>query len=217
MNLDLFGQDDLQQPIKTEKIGEQAFVFRGFAQPWVERLKAPLADIIRQAPFRHLVTPGGFTMSVGMTCCGLGWTSDRSGYRYSPLDPQTGLPWPAIPPVFLEMAAAAANAAGFDTFQPDACLINHYAPGSRLTLHQDKDERHYEAPIVSLSLGLPATFLFGGHERSDRTQRISLFSGDMVVWGGVDRLRYHGIMPLKEGQDPQWGARRINLTFRKAQ
>lgn len=156
-------------------------------------------------------------MSVAMTNCGaLGWTSDRRGYRYSPLDPDTGRNWPAMPDVFLEFARSAAEAAGFPNFTPDACLINRYEPGTRLSLHQDKDELDFSAPIVSVSLGIDAVFLFGGSERSDKARRVPLAHGDVAVWGGVDRLRYHGVLPLKEAHHPMLGACRINLTFRKA-
>jgi alkylated DNA repair protein (DNA oxidative demethylase) len=214
---DLFADADFQQPAKTDQIGEQSFVLRGFALPWMDRLLPALERVLRIAPFRQMVTPGGFTMSVGLSSCGtLGWTTDRTGYRYTRIDPQTGQPWPDMPAVFLELAQAAALEAGFSDFMPDSCLINHYVPGAKMSLHQDKNERSYSAPIVSVSLGLPAMFLFGGHVRSDKSQRVPLFHGDIVVWGGVDRLRYHGILPLKDGVHPQLGAQRINFTFRTA-
>ncbi len=213
---DLFADAEAQPP-RTQQIGEQACVLRGFALPWVERLLPALAEVLAAAPFRNMLTPGGFTMSVGLTSCGaLGWTTDRGGYRYSPLDPVSGQPWPAMPAVFRELAEQAASEAGFPGFEPDACLINRYLPGAKMSLHQDKNERSYEAPVVSVSLGLPAIFLFGGLERSDRSQRVSLFHGDVVVWGGVDRLRYHGVLPLKDGQHPELGAQRINFTLRSA-
>lgn len=213
---DLFADAEAQPP-RTQWIGEQACVLRGFALPWVERLLPALAEVLAAAPFRNMLTPGGFTMSVGLTSCGaLGWTTDRGGYRYSPLDPVSGQPWPAMPAVFRELAEQAASEAGFPGFEPDACLINRYLSGAKMSLHQDKNERSYEAPVVSVSLGLPAIFLFGGLERSDRSQRVSLFHGDVVVWGGVDRLRYHGVLPLKDGQHPELGAQRINFTLRTA-
>jgi alkylated DNA repair protein (DNA oxidative demethylase) len=169
------------------------------------------------APFRNMITPGGYTMSVGMTNCGhAGWVTDRKGYRYTPVDPMTGVAWPAIPASFRRLAASAAAAAGYPGFAPDACLINLYEPGTRLSLHRDENERDLTAPIVSVSLGLPATFLFGGEKRSDRPRRIWLESGDVVVWGGVLRLVYHGVAPLADGQHPLTGQRRINLTLRKA-
>jgi alkylated DNA repair protein (DNA oxidative demethylase) len=155
-------------------------------------------------------------MQVAMTNCGtFGWCSDRRGYRYDRNDPHTGVPWPALPPVFLALAANAAREAGFDGYLPDACLINRYAPGNRLSLHQDRDEDDRVAPIVSVSLGLPATFLFGGFARSDRTVRVPLQHGDVVVWGGVDRMRFHGVSPVKPGRHEVVGEQRINLTFRK--
>lgn len=214
---ELFGEPELQQAPRTEQIGPQSFVLHGFALPWVERLLPALRGVLRAAPFRQMVTPGGFTMSVGLSSCGqLGWTTDRSGYRYTAIDPQSGQPWPAMPEVLRELAQAAATQAGFAGFEPDACLINHYVPGARMSLHQDKDERDYDAPIVSVSLGLPAVFQLGGARRSDRPLRVPLLHGDVVVWGGVDRLRYHGVLPLKEGTHPLLGPRRINLTFRRA-
>ena len=180
-------------------------------------LAAAVEEITAVAPFRNMITPGGFRMSVGMTNCGRGgWVTDRKGYRYEQIDPITGKPWPAIPEVFRRLAASAAAAAGYPGFEPDACLINLYVPGTRLSLHRDENERDMTAPIVSVSLGLPAVFLFGGNRRSDRTRRILLESGDIVVWGGPDRLVYHGVAPLAEGEDPLTGNRRINLTFRKA-
>ncbi|MBU6957252.1 DNA oxidative demethylase AlkB [Pseudomonas sp. CVAP len=216
ITFELFADED-RQPARTEQIGEQSFVLRGFALPWVVQLLPALEKILLAAPFRQMVTPGGFTMSVGLSSCGtLGWTTDRSGYRYTRIDPVSGQPWPAMPEVFRELAQAAARAAGFHHFEPDACLINRYLPGAKMSLHQDKDERSYDPPIVSVSLGLPAMFLFGGFERSDKSQRVPLFHGDIVVWGGVDRLRYHGVLPLKEGHHPRLGGQRINFTFRTA-
>ncbi|AKZ25707.1 DNA oxidative demethylase AlkB [Ralstonia pseudosolanacearum] len=198
-------------------LGEAAVVLRGFALAEAPALLAAIDDIARQAPFRHMVTPGGFEMSVALTNCGaLGWTSDRRGYRYAARDPQTGQPWPPLPDCFLRLARDAAAAAGFPGFTPDACLINRYVPGARLSLHQDKDEQDYGAPIVSVSLGMPAMFLWGGHRRTDKTLRVPLFHGDVVVWGGPDRLRYHGVLPLKEAAHPLLGAQRINLTLRRA-
>ncbi|MCO5338378.1 DNA oxidative demethylase AlkB [Delftia tsuruhatensis] len=212
--LDLFADEP---PMGIEPIGPQSVVLRGHALPRAAPLLAAVDSVMAQAPLRHLVTPGGFTMSVAMTNCGaLGWTSDRRGYRYSAIDPVSGQSWPAMPAVFAQLAGEAAAAAGFEGFAPDACLINQYLPGSRLSLHQDRDERDLDAPIVSVSLGMPATFLFGGLARADRTARVLLRHGDVVVWGGVDRLRHHGVLPLKDQPHPLLGGRRINLTFRKA-
>ena len=197
-------------------IGAQAYVLHGFARPVVAGLLEGIDRIQRDAPFRHLVTPGGHAMQVAMTNCGsFGWCSDRRGYRYDPRDPDSGQPWPPMPRVFLQLAADAADSAGFPGYVPDACLINRYAPGSRLTLHQDRDEDDRVAPIVSVSLGLPATFLFGGFARGDKTLRTQLVHGDVVVWGGVDRMRFHGVLPVKDGRHELLGAQRINLTFRK--
>lgn len=215
MTFDLF--DAIDEPRRTEQIGASAFVLRGCALPYVAALLPPLEAVLKQAPFRHMVTPGGLRMGVALTNCGeLGWVSDRRGYRYAPVDPDSGEHWPALPEVFVRLAQDAAAQAGFPGFAPDACLINRYAPGTRLTLHQDKNEKDFAAPIVSVSLGIPAIFLFGGHERSDRTERVPLVHGDVAVWGGVDRLRFHGIMPLKHADHPLLGQQRINLTFRQA-
>ena len=192
-----------------------AVVLREFASG--EELLPLIEAIAVAAPFRHLVTPGGYTMSVAMTNCGrLGWTSDRKGYRYSPLDPETGLAWPAMPEAFTRLAREAAERAGFPGFAPEACLINRYAIGAKLTLHQDRDENKYDHPIVSVSLGIPAVFQFGGTKRTDPLKRVTLYHGDVVVWGGEARLAYHGIQPLKEATHPLTGACRLNLTFRKA-
>ncbi|WP_321833060.1 DNA oxidative demethylase AlkB [Pseudomonas kulmbachensis] len=217
MSLDLFAEQDLQQPARVERIGDQAYVLRGFALPALTQLLAALDGVLRQSPLRQMQTPGGFTMSARLSSCGdLGWASDRDGYRYSPVDPLSAQPWPALPAAFLTLARTAAEAAGFNGFVPDACLINSYAPGAKMSLHQDKNERSLTAPIVSISLGLPATFQFGGFQRSAPTQRISLFHGDIVVWGGVDRLRYHGVLPIKPGHHSLLGEQRINITLRQA-
>lgn len=212
--LDLFPDAPAPGP---ERIGPQALVLRGFALPRVDAMLQELAFIIARAPMRHMVTPGGLAMSVALTNCGdLGWTSDRSGYRYSRTDPGSGQPWPGMPPAFLQLAHDAAGAAGFEGFVPDACLVNRYVPGARLSLHQDRDERDLDAPIVSVSLGMTATFLFGGHARTDKAVRVTLHHGDVVVWGGEDRLRFHGVLPLKDQPHPVLGSQRINFTLRKA-
>ena len=217
MSFDLFAEQDLQQPARVERISEQGFVLRGFALPRARALLDALDCVLGQSPLRRMQTPGGFTMSARLSSCGdLGWTTDREGYRYSHVDPLSARPWPPMPEVFLALAHAAAATAGFADFIPDACLINAYAPGAKMSLHQDKNERSYSAPIVSISLGLPAIFQFGGFERSAPTQRISLFHGDIMVWGGVDRLRFHGVMPIKPGQHDLLGEQRINITLRQA-
>ena len=212
--IDLFENESSGE---RETVGPQAFILRGFALSVAHELLAKIAFVESISPFRHMTTPGGFTMSVGLTNCGqLGWTSDRRGYRYSSIDPVTGNPWPAMPNEFLVLAKSAANEAGFVNFVPDACLINRYAPGTKLSLHQDKDEQDLGAPIVSVSLGIPAVFQFGGLERDAPKIKVPLFHGDVVVWGGVDRLRFHGILPLKANSHSMLGEQRINLTFRKA-
>jgi alkylated DNA repair protein (DNA oxidative demethylase) len=192
-------------------------VLRGFALAYELPLAAAVRSVAAAAPFRHMITPGGFRMSVAMTNCGpLGWVSSTAGYRYAPLDPESGAPWPEMPPVVAALAARAAASAGFASFVPDACLINRYEPGARLTAHRDRDERDLDAPIVSVSLGAPATFLFGGLTRKERLERVALEHGDVVVWGGPARLRYHGVAALKEAEHPFAGALRINLTLRRA-
>ena len=199
-----------------EPLDEGAVLLRGFAVAEGPRLVEEVARVAQAAAFRHLVTPGGYTMSVAMTNCGrVGWVSDRTGYRYDPLDPHTGVPWPPMPVAFLDIAARAAAEAGLAHYDPDACLINRYLPGAKLSLHQDRDEKDAWAPIVSVSLGLPAIFLWGGKRRSDRVRRLRLESGDAVVWGGPARFVYHGVSPLSDGQHPLTGTARINLTFRK--
>lgn len=199
------------------RLGERAVLLAGLALPHEAALLQALDAVTAAAPFRHMATPGGFTMSVAMTSCGTaGWVTDRRGYRYDSRDPESGRTWPAMPEAFSALAAEAASAGGFDGFAPDSCLINRYEPGARLSLHQDRNERDYDAPIVSISLGLPATFLWGGFTRADPTRRIVLRHGDVVVWGGPDRLRFHGVMPLSEGEHERLGRQRINLTFRKA-
>ena len=194
-----------------------AAMLRGFAVHEETALFAELHGITAAAPFRHMITPGGFRMSVALTNCGsYGWVTDRTGYRYDTQDPDSGRPWPRMPEVFTRLARDAADCAGFAGFEPDACLINRYEPGARLSLHQDKNERDFSAPIVSVSLGLPTVFLFGGDKRGDKPARLQLAHGDVVVWGGPARLRYHGVMPLKAGVHPLTGGQRINLTLRKA-
>ena len=194
-----------------------AMVLGGFARPVEGLLVAAVKSVAARAPFRQMVTPGGHRMSVAMTNCGTaGWVTDRTGYRYAARDPESGRLWPPMPELFADLARRAAAKAGFDGFAPDACLINRYEPGARMSLHQDKDERDFDAPIVSVSLGLPAVFLFGGLRRADAPRRVLLGHGDVVVWGASSRLRYHGVLPLKQGQHPLLGGCRINLTLRLA-
>ena len=201
---------------QEEALGPGATLLRGFALAQAPQLLEAIGQVTQRAPFRHMITPGGFRMSVAMTNCGaVGWVTDRTGYRYDRVDPGSGLPWPALPEVFRMVAGAAAAAAGYPNFVPDACLINRYEPGARLSLHQDRDEKDLRAPIVSVSLGLPAVFLWGGDARGDKARRVALQHGDVVVWGGPSRLRFHGVLALKDGEHPFAGALRINLTFRK--
>jgi DNA oxidative demethylase len=201
----------------AEPLAEGAALLRGFVATDAPGLLRALQLVLAAAPFRHMVTPGGHAMSVAMTNCGrVGWVTDRTGYRYDATDPETGRAWPAMPPLFLDVAARAAMAGGYAGFVPDGCLVNRYVPGARLTLHQDRNERDFAAPIVSVSLGLPAVFLFGGRRRTDRPRRVRLVSGDVVVWGGPSRLAFHGVDKLADGEDELTGRCRINLTFRKA-
>ena len=205
------------QAESCEQLEPGAVVLRAFCLDEAPALLDAIDVVARTAPFRHLTTPGGQRMSVAMTNCGdAGWLSDRRGYRYDAIDPETNRPWPAMPDVFFSLATRAASAAGFERFAPNACLINRYEPGARLTLHQDRDERDFAAPIVSVSLGVPATFLWGGSRRAVRPLRIRLDHGDAVVWGGPARLNFHGVDTLREGQCEFTGSKRFNLTFRRA-
>jgi alkylated DNA repair protein (DNA oxidative demethylase) len=216
MTADLFDSVSDVLPSR-EAIADGAMLLRGFARPIQHDLLAAIEQIVAQAPFRHMSTPGGHQMSVAMTNCGsLGWVTDRTGYRYDGNDPLSGKPWPAMPPAFRELAGQAAAQAAFAGFAPEACLINCYEPGARMSLHQDRDETNYDAPIVSVSLGLPATFMWGGLKRADKPARYRLEHGDIVVWGGPSRLFFHGVAPLADGEHALLGRKRINLTFRKA-
>jgi len=216
MTMDLFGPGDAGDPERDE-LAPGAVVLRGYALPYEDALLDGLSSIIAEAPFRHMVTPGGHTMSVAMTNCGVaGWVTDPTGYRYAASDPETGRKWPAMPQNFARLALAAAREAGYPDFAPDACLINRYEPGARMSLHQDKDEQDFAQPIVSVSLGLSATFQFGGKQRTDPVRKILLGNGDVVVWGGLSRLFYHGVLALKDGEHPKLGRMLINLTFRSA-
>ena len=208
--------DEADEAPWTESLAPGAAVLRRFALKEAAALLAAVEAIAAEAPFRNMLTPNGYQMSVAMSNCGdFGWVSDRRGYRYDPIDPANGQPWPAMPPLFLALAECAATAADFPGFVPDACLINSYLPGTKLSLHQDRDERDFSQPIVSVSLGIPATFQFGGPRRNDPTARVPLVHGDVVVWGGPARLYFHGVLPLKPADHPLTGERRINLTFRK--
>jgi DNA oxidative demethylase len=216
MTADLFDSVNDVLPSR-EEMADGAVLLRGFARTVQHDLLRALDEIIAQAPFRHMSTPGGHEMSVTMTNCGnCGWITDAGGYRYGADDPVTGKPWPAMPSAFREVAEQAAAQGGFAGFVPDACLINRYQPGARMSLHQDRDEQDFSAPIVSVSLGLPAIFMFGGLKRSDKPARYRLEHGDVVVWGGSSRLFFHGIAPLADGEHTLLGRKRINLTFRKA-
>ena len=209
MQAELFAAGD-------EQFDNGAVLLRGLAAALAPALADAVAAVSATAPFRHLTVPGGGVMSVAMTNCGTaGWVSDRRGYRYTAGDPETGRPWPAMPGSFLALARSAAARAGYPGFAPDACLINRYRPGAKMGLHRDHDEGDLAAPIVSVSLGRPATFLWGGAVRTDRPRRIPLAHGDVAVWGGPTRLNFHGVAALPKGTHPTLGAERFNLTFRK--
>lgn len=202
---------------QAEAIAPGAFLLRGFARALEHMLLDAIAGVGLVAPFRHMATPGGRRMSVAMTSCGgFGWTSGPRGYRYSATDPLSGQPWPAMPAVFHRLAGDAAAAAGYPGFHPDSCLVNRYAPGARMSLHQDRDESDLSAPIVSVSLGVAVVFLWGGASRSERARRLPLAHGDVLVWGGASRLFHHGVAPLPREAHPLTGATRFNLTFRRA-
>jgi alkylated DNA repair protein (DNA oxidative demethylase) len=209
--MDLFDTPECQEILKD------VVLLRGFVVPAENEVLPALASVIQMAPFRHMMTPGGFPMSVATTSCGdWGWVSDKKGYRYAAADPLTGKAWPQMPASFKRLARQAASVAGFNNFAPDACLINRYQPGARMGLHQDKDERDFSQPIVSVSLGIPAVFQMGGFKRGDKAMKLPLYHGDILVWGGESRLRFHGVLPVKAGDHPVLGECRINLTFRKA-
>lgn len=213
---DLFAAMEPAEPARQD-LAEGAVLLRGRATAFENTLLDGVRLISNEAPFRKMMTPGGFSMSVAMTNCGMvGWVTDRRGYRYQQEDPETGKPWPAMPDVFRQLAEEAAVEAGYAGFSPDACLINRYEPGARMSLHQDRDEKDFKNPIVSVSLGLAATFQFGGLKRTDPVHKYVLQHGDVVVWGGPSRLFYHGILTLKDGDHPKTGHVRLNLTFRKA-
>lgn len=213
-SLDLF--HDQPRVAAIEPLSEGAVVLRAFVHGQEAALLDAVSAITAISPYRNLITPGGYRMSVAMTNCGeLGWVSDRTGYRYDAIDPDTQRPWPQLPVLFRELALRAAETAGYADFQPDACLINRYRPGTRLSLHRDQDEEDATAPIVSVSIGVPATFLWGGLRRGDKTARLRLDSGDVVVWGGPSRFIYHGVAPIKESVHPLTADERVNLTFRR--
>ncbi len=214
MNNDLFEHDMTPW---DESLVEGALILRRFASEQACTLLKDIETVTEESPFRQMVTPGGHTMSAAMSCCGQwGWVTDRKGYRYEPIDPQTNRAWPSMPESFWQLACNAAARAGYSGFEPDACLINRYLPGAKMGLHQDKDELDFDQPIVSVSLGTPMVFQFGGLRRSDRPQKVALEHGDVVVWGGPARLRYHGVLTLKSNSHPLTGACRYNLTFRRA-
>lgn len=215
MTLSLFDEEENRRTWQ-EPLREGALVLRGFALEHDAAILAALQNILTESPLRHMITPGGFRMSVAMSNCGTyGWVTDRSGYRYDKIDPERGQAWPAMPELFMKLAQEAAAQAGYQDFVPDACLINRYEADARMSLHQDKNERDFSQPIVSVSLGIPAMFLFGGMQRADKAMRVPLAHGDVVVWGGSARLRYHGVLALKTATHPLVGEHRINLTFRK--
>ena len=215
MQTDLF--DDASLFPSQQQLAEGVCLLSGQANSMMPAIWQAVEDVLRQAPLRQMQTPGGYTMSVAMSNCGeLGWISDRHGYRYSRLDPQSGQPWPAMPEILQELARIWAAEAGFDNFVSNACLINCYQAGSKMSLHLDRDERDFAHPILTLSLGLPARFMLGGLQRQDPYRKLLLQHGDVLVFGGPARLCFHGIMPLADGDHALLGKRRISLTFRRA-
>ncbi len=215
MTLELFDETSAEPSHEAITLG--AVILRGFARECAAELLRLVAQITDDAPWRHMRTPSGHRMSVAMTNCGTyGWLSDERGYRYADHDPISGRPWPPMPKGLFELADAAATAAGFAGFAPDACLINRYVPGAKVSLHQDLDERDTQAPIVSISLGIPAVFRFGGSTRKGPTRAFRLIHGDIAVWGGPARHAYHGVDPIPEAQHALTGGVRINLTLRRA-
>jgi len=200
-----------------ESLGPGTWLFRGYALDVADELLQAIGRVAEQSPFRRMKTPGGRQMSAAMTGCGArNWVTDRQGYRYSELDPETGRPWPTMPPLLTQLAGDAAARAGYPGFEPDVCLVNCYQPGARMGLHQDRDEQDFRWPVVSVSLGLPAVFLWGELRRRGSPARLLLEHGDVLVWGGEDRLRYHGIAPVADGRCEATGHVRYNLTFRRA-
>ena len=200
-----------------EALDDGAVLLRGWAAAQDAQWIAAVRAVAAQAPFRTMTRPGGAALSVAMTNCGnWGWVSNAQRYSYSSVDPQTGQPWPAMPAFMRAQAVAAAAAAGYPGYAPDACLMNRYLPGAKMPLHRDEDEMDWEAPIVSVSLGLPCTFLWGGRTRQDPVRRVPLVHGDVLVWGGATRMTYHGVNPLRDGHHHLLGAERWNLTFRMA-
>jgi len=211
--MDLFS-DELDKQVK---LAEGAVWLRGFALPEADALWALVSAHLATHPPQQMMTPMGYPMSVKTTSLGdYGWVGNATGYGYARLNPVTNQPWPPIPTLLLSLAQRAANAAGYADYCPDTCLINLYQTGAKMGLHQDKDELDFTQPIVSVSLGVPATFLFGGAKRTDKTAKIPLTHGDVVVWGGASRRYFHGVNAVKLGQHPLLGALRCNLTFRKA-
>ncbi len=201
-----------------ENIRDDVVVLRQYANKQAAEILKEVELITAVAPFRKMKTPSGLSMSAELTSCGkYGWISDQQGYRYSKSDPLNNNAWPKLPELFFKFGREAAKKAGFSDFKPDVCMINRYAPASKMSLHQDRNERDFseKAPIVSLSLGVPANFYFGGLERSDPTIKIPLIHGDVVVWGGKSRLCFHGVGVIKDDYHPMLGNFRINLTFRK--
>ena len=208
---------DLFDAPESQEILKDVVLLRRFVAPVENEVLPALASVMQLAPLRHMITPGGSAMTVATTSSGdLGWVSDKKGYRYAASDPLTGKAWPEMPASFKQLAKQAASLAGFANFEPDACLINSYQSGARMGLHQDKDERDFNQPIVSVSLGIPAVFQMGGFSRGDKVMKFPLYHGDVLVWGGESRLRFHGVLPVKPGKHPALGECRINLTFRKA-
>lgn len=215
MNLDLFNDGSERLRMWREDIYPGAVVLRRFALKQDKELLDALLNVISQSPLRESFTPGGFKMSVLTSGCGDYGSSNDGDYRMDPIDPVTKLPWPNMPEIFYELGVNAAKEAGFVGYEPNMTHINQYSPGSKLGMHQDRGESDTDSPIVSLSLGLPAVFKLGGFERSAPVKPITLEHGDVIVWGGASRMRFHGILPIKAGIHHMVGSFRYNLTVRR--
>ncbi len=199
------------------QISPDAVLFKAALKPVASSLLEEIRTISGANPFRQRKTPGGQLMSAAMTNCGAwGWVTDADGYRYSDIEPETGRTWLPIPAVWIQWVNLFCQRAGLGTFNPDACLINRYAPGAGMGLHQDKDEKDLAIPIVSFSLGAPVLFRWGGLNRQEPVSEFLLEHGDVLVWGGADRMRFHGVKKLRRYQHPLTGHYRYNLTFRQS-
>jgi len=195
-----------------EEIFPGAVLMRSLALPQDNEFFTAAEAIIAARPLHHTTTPSGLPMGVMVTDCG---DSRAFANRWDTANPERMRLWPPMPPLLRDFAIRCAVRSGFPQFRPDACHINRYQAGTKLGLHQDRHECDWTQPIVSLSFGLECIFLLGGLQRTDKPRRILLEHGDVIVWGGPSRMRFHGVQPLKPGHHPLTGPYRYNLTFRK--